>query len=70
MSLTLLRLRLVIILCVLRGVVARFKPEIQLTTLLLTAYVGSEYFASTTEYSVCIWALCRKYRWILSAKMP
>lgn len=69
MSLTLLRLRIVIILCVLRGVVARFKPEIQLISLLFTAYIGSEYFASASEYSVCIWALCRKYKWILSTKM-
>lgn len=64
-TITTLQLRLAIALILLRGVAARFKPEIQLISLVLTAYIGNQYFNSATEYGVCFWALFRKYRSLL-----
>jgi hypothetical protein len=64
-TITILQLRLAIALILLRGIATRFKPEIQLISLVLTAYLGNHYFNSATEYGVCFWALFRKYRNLL-----
>jgi hypothetical protein len=61
-TITILQLRLAIALILLRGVAIRNKPEIQLISLVLTAYLGNQYFNSATEYGICLWALFRKYR--------
>jgi hypothetical protein len=60
-TITTLRLRLAIALILLRGVAVRYKPEIQLVSLVLTAHIGNQYFNSATEYGVCFWALFQKY---------
>jgi hypothetical protein len=64
-TITTMQLRLAIALILLRGVADRFKPELQLISLIVTAYIGNQYFNSMTEYGVCFWALFRKYRGLL-----
>jgi hypothetical protein len=64
-TITTLQLRIAIALILLRGVAFRFKPEIQLISLVMTAYIGNQYFNSATEYGVCFWALFRKYRHLI-----
>ena len=56
------RRQLLVALVMTRRVVVVFKPELKLATLLLMAWLGSEFINSTADYGVCIWALIQKYR--------
>ena len=56
------RRQLLVALVIARRVVVAFKPEIKFATLLLMAWLGSEFINATAEYGVCFWALIQKYR--------
>ena len=56
------RRQLLVALVMTRRVVVVFKPELKLETLLLMAWLGSEFINATAEYGVCFWALIQKYR--------
>ena len=67
MTYNLFRFRVVVILLILRGVASRFKPEIQLITLVVMAYLGNQFLTTTADYTLCGLALMRKYRAVLKA---
>ena len=56
------RRQLLVALVIARRVVVVFKPEFKLATLLLMAWLGSEFINNTAEYGICFWALIQKYR--------
>jgi hypothetical protein len=45
----------------LSSIAAKFKPEIQMVALVLTMLLGNQYLNPTTEFSLCLLALLRKY---------
>jgi hypothetical protein len=56
------RWQLLVALVIARRVVAAYKPEIKIATMLLMAWVGNSFLNTTAEYGVCLLALVQKYR--------
>ncbi len=56
------RWQLLVALVIARRVVAAYKPEIKIATMLLMAWVGNSFLNTTADYFLCGVALFQKYR--------